>query len=104
MPEFRERRIPPAGFGPTLRAARERAGLGLREAARQVRVSHSYMAALEAGSRCPSVTMTRRLVEVLALGEAERAAVLAGAVDDAGLDHPLRRRRDGLLGVQEREG
>lgn len=91
--EIRMRRTPPATFGPALRQARERAGLGLREAARLAGTSHGYLIGLEAGTRCPSVTMAGRLADALGLDDAERAVLLAGAVDDAGLDHPEKHRK-----------
>lgn len=84
------RRTPPATFGPALRQARERAGLGLREAARDIGLSSGYLANLEAGERCPSVTVAHRIADTLDLNETERAQVLAAAVDDAGADHPSR--------------
>ncbi|MFJ8309811.1 MULTISPECIES: helix-turn-helix domain-containing protein [unclassified Streptomyces] len=89
--EVRLRRTPPPGFGQALAEARRTAGLGLREAARRVGVSSGYLAALEAGTRCPSVSVAEQLAEVLGLGAAGRAVVLAAAVDDAGRDHPARR-------------
>lgn len=73
-----------------LRAARERAGLGVRETARKAGLSSGYVADLEAGRRCPSVTVAQRVAEVLDLGEAERAQLLAAAVTAAGRDNPLR--------------
>lgn len=88
---IRERRVPPAGFGPMLRTARERAGLGQREAARDLGLSAGYMAHLEAGERCPSATVADRIADLLGLDQAEREQLLAAAVDDAGRDHPERR-------------
>lgn len=87
---FRIRRTPPAGLGSMLGAARLRAGFRLREFARLVGLSHVYVIHLEAGVRCPSVTVARRLAEALALTEGERALLFAAAVDDAGRDHPGR--------------
>lgn len=89
--EIRERRTPPTEFGPTLRDARERAGLGPAETARRAGVTASYLAKLERGARCPSVTVAERLAAVLGLDDGQHAAVLAGAVNDAGADHPARR-------------
>ncbi|MEU6244822.1 helix-turn-helix transcriptional regulator [Streptomyces sp. NPDC047024] len=73
-----------------LRGARQRSGLGLREVARQAGLSSGYVADLEAGRRCPSVTVAQRLVEVLGLVEGDRAQLLTAAVTDAGRDNPLR--------------
>ena len=54
-------------LGAEIRAARERAGLGVREAARRLRIEHSYLIALERGERAPSAWTAGRLIEVLAL-------------------------------------
>ncbi|MFF2384055.1 helix-turn-helix domain-containing protein [Streptomyces sp. NPDC058108] len=89
----RERRSLPGEVAATLRAARERAGLGVREAARLMDVSHSYVIGLEGGTRCPSVTMAARIAGALGLGDEERRELLAAAVTDAGLDHPHKARR-----------
>lgn len=88
--EIRERRTPPEGLGAMLRGARERAGLGQREAARGAGLSSGYMAHLEAGERCPSRAVAQRLAGSLALDEQERAQLYAAAVDDAGRSHPAR--------------
>ncbi|MDH6125928.1 helix-turn-helix transcriptional regulator [Kitasatospora sp. GP82] len=88
---IRVRRTPPAGLGPMLGEARLRAGYGLREFARLVGLSHSYVIQLETGKRCPSVTVARRIAAVLALTEDEMVPLRDAAVDDAGRDHPARR-------------
>lgn len=88
--DIRERRTPPAGLGPMLRAARERADLGVRETARQAGLSSGYMAHLEAGGRSPSRTVAERLAAVLELTDDERAQLYVAAVTDAGRDHPAR--------------
>lgn len=54
-------------LGAELRAARGRAGLGVRETARRLRISHSYLVLLERGERAPSAWTARRLIAVLAL-------------------------------------
>ncbi|MFJ4623061.1 helix-turn-helix domain-containing protein [Streptomyces sp. NPDC088812] len=87
---IRERRTPPEGLGPLLREARETARLTPAETARRVGVTASYLAKLERATRCPSVTVAQRLAAVLDLDAVQRAVVLAGAVDDAGADHPMR--------------
>ncbi|WP_329340721.1 helix-turn-helix transcriptional regulator [Streptomyces sp. NBC_01352] len=88
--EIRVRRTPPDGLGPMLRAARERAGLGVRETGREARLSSGYVAHLEDGSRCPSRTVAQRLAAVLGLDADEQAQLYAAAVTDAGADHPAR--------------
>lgn len=93
MAQVRERRTPPPEFGPTLAAGRCAAGLGLREAARLVGISHNYLRDLEAGTRCPSVSVATTLADALGLDDNGRAVILAGAVSDAGRDHPRRARR-----------
>lgn len=90
MSLIRERRTPPEGLGPMLRAARERAGLGVRETARRAGLSSGYVADLEANRRTPSRTVAEQLADVLTLSEGDRTLVLAAAVDDAGRDHPWR--------------
>jgi transcriptional regulator with XRE-family HTH domain len=90
-PIVRQRRTPPAGLGPVLRAARDHAGLSQSQLARRVGLTPGYLAKLENGTRCPSVTVAGRLAVVLALGDDERGQLLAAAVDDAGADHPYRR-------------
>ncbi|MDX2708088.1 helix-turn-helix transcriptional regulator [Streptomyces sp. PA03-6a] len=84
------RRTPPDGYGPMLRAAREQAGLGLREAARRTGITASYAAKLERGVRCPSLVVAERLAALYGLEGERRAQLLAGAVDDAGRSHPDR--------------
>jgi transcriptional regulator with XRE-family HTH domain len=71
-----------------LRTARERAGLGVREAARQAGLSPGYVAHLEAGDRCPSRTVAARLAAVLELDDEERAQLCAAAITDAGQRSP----------------
>lgn len=88
--EIRMRRIPPAELGPMLRAARERAGLGLREAARRAGVSQGYLWLLEASRRAPSAAVAQVLAEVLTLTTEEREQLLAAAVNDAGRSNPAR--------------
>jgi transcriptional regulator with XRE-family HTH domain len=89
--QIRVRRTPPPEVGLRLAAARQRAGLAGREAARRLGTSSGYLADLERGRRCPSVGMARRLADVLALTEAERADLFACAVDDAGANSPWRK-------------
>ncbi|WP_405489098.1 helix-turn-helix domain-containing protein [Streptomyces sp. NBC_00096] len=84
------RRIPPEAFGPTLRAARAAAGLGLREAARSIGIPSSYLHALEAGQRCPSRTIAERIAAALAVDEAARVILFSAAVTGVGRDHPAR--------------
>jgi cytoskeletal protein RodZ len=90
MVMIRVRRTPPEGLGSMLRTARERTGMGLRQAARRTDLSPGYMAHLEAGDRCPSRTVAARLAVVLELDDDEQAQLYAAAVTDAGRDHPWR--------------
>jgi DNA-binding XRE family transcriptional regulator len=87
----RQRRTPPPTLGPMLAAARMRAGFRGAEGARVLGISHSYLVNIEAGRRCPSVTVALLLADVFRLTEAERVEAMAAAVPDAGRDHPLRR-------------
>lgn len=89
-PPVRQRRQAPEGQGKMLRAARERAGLGVRETARKAGLSSGYVADLEAGRRCPSITVAQRLADAVDLSGVEREQLLAAAVTDAGRDHPWR--------------
>lgn len=87
---IRVRRTPPQALGPMLRAARERAGLGQGESARQAGVTQGYLWLLENGQRCPSMAVAERLADVLALTLEECRALYGAAVDDAGRSHPAR--------------
>lgn len=75
-----------------LRTAREQAGLSQGRLAVQLGVSPGYVAKLEHGTRCPSTTVAHRLAAVLDLDAEQLELVLSAAVDDAGADHPYRRR------------
>ncbi|MGW3846888.1 helix-turn-helix transcriptional regulator [Streptomyces fagopyri] len=83
----------PDGLGSLLRAARERAGLGLRQAGRLAGISGGYLANLEAGARCPSRSVAERLADLLLLDDEEREQLRAAAVTDAGRDSPWRAAR-----------
>ncbi|WP_034090157.1 helix-turn-helix domain-containing protein [Streptacidiphilus albus] len=87
----RQRRTMPAEIGVMLAAARIRCGWRRKEAARILGIAPTFLFNLEAGLRCPSVTSARQLAAGLALSEAERTALLAAAVDDAGADSPWRK-------------
>lgn len=84
------RRVPPAELGPILRAARARAGFGLREAARDIGISSGYLADLERGIRCPSVPVAADLHRVLHLTNDEARLLAASAVEGRGRAHPYR--------------
>ena len=73
-----------------LRTARERAGLGQREAARRTGVSQGHLWMLEASQRVPSVAVAEDLAEALALTREECEQLRAAAVDDAGRSNPAR--------------
>jgi transcriptional regulator with XRE-family HTH domain len=100
-PTIRVRRTPPPEFGPTLLAGRIAAGLSGREAARRVGITASYLRALETGTRCPSASVAELIADVLELDAEARAVILAGAVSDAGRDHPRRAKKteDAPLGL-----
>jgi transcriptional regulator with XRE-family HTH domain len=87
----RERRLPPPEFGPTLRRARKAAGLTPSTLARRTGLTPSYVSKLERGTRAPSRTVAARLADALHVDAEQRHVLLAGAVDDAGADHPARR-------------
>lgn len=91
--EIRTRRTPPPDFGPTLVAGREAAGLTGREVARRAGINSSYYSHLERGVRCPSFSVAGTLANVLGLDDAAHAVLIAGAVDDAGRDHPRAARK-----------
>jgi len=88
-------------LGAELRAARMRAGLGLREAARRVDLAHSFLVELEAGRKAPGGATAARLVAALPLDTETVAALYAVAASvDAGRKareavrgRPNRRRR-----------
>lgn len=87
------RHQPDPALGPMLSAARMRAGLGLRQAARLIGISHTYLYRLEQGARCPSTVVAEELIRALNLA-GEEAELLAGtAVADHGRAHPLRESR-----------
>jgi transcriptional regulator with XRE-family HTH domain len=90
MSLIRERRTPPEGLGPMLRAARERAGMGQRETARRAGVSQGHLWLLEAGQRVPSAIVAEDLAAALTLTAEEREQLRAAAVDDAGRSNPAR--------------
>jgi len=91
QPGVRQRRTMPTEVGVMLAEARMRCGWRRKEAARILGIAPTYLFNLEIGSRCPSVTKATQLAAGLALTEAERAVLLAVAVDDAGADHPAKR-------------
>ncbi len=84
----RQRRTMPVEVGVMLAEARMRPGWRRKEAARILGIAPTYLFNLEAGLRCPSVTVARHLAEGLRLTDAEHAVLLAAAVDDAGADSP----------------
>lgn len=86
----RERRIPPPGLGELVRTARMRHGWRLREAARIMQISASYLCRIETGERCPSTVVAHRLAEMLPMTESERTELFAAALPNVGRDHPSR--------------
>jgi hypothetical protein len=53
-------------------------------------LSPAYLVELESGLKSPSTVVARRLIAGLEMDAPESAMLLAAAVTDAGLDHPLR--------------
>jgi transcriptional regulator with XRE-family HTH domain len=86
----RIRRTPPPELGPMLRAARERKGIGQRQASASAGLGRSYVGLVEAGRRTPSRVAAEQLAEALDLTEGERGQLYAAAVTDAGRSHPWR--------------
>jgi len=84
------RHVPAPEFGPMLRAARARAGLQMRDAARQAGISAGYLADLEHGRRCPSVAVAAELYRVLALTPEETQFLASTAVAGRGRSNPYR--------------
>lgn len=88
----RERRTMPTEIGQVLVAARMRAGLRGREAARLGGISPSHLCALESGQRVPSRTVAQILIDLLRLEPTEAEQLLAVSVDDAGRGYWKRQR------------
>jgi transcriptional regulator with XRE-family HTH domain len=90
-----------AELGAELRAARLRAGLGLRETARRAGLAHSFLAELDAGRKASGGATAARLVATLPLGAETVAALYAVAAQvdaarkarEAERGRPNRRRR-----------
>jgi len=78
------RTLPPPELGPMLRDARERAGLGLREAARRAGIQHGYPRDPEGACRSPSSAVAAALASNLGLDESERAQLAEAALDGIG--------------------
>jgi transcriptional regulator with XRE-family HTH domain len=79
--EVQPGRIPAAGLGPMLNAARLRRGWRLREAARLLGLTASYLVEVESGLCRPSRAVAELLADGLQLNEVERAHLFAS--DDA---------------------
>lgn len=86
-----ERRVPPAGLGLVLAAARRRAGLSQYRLAVHCGISESHVSKLERGHRVPSQEVALSLATVLSLDAEDRAALFSAAVPDAGRSNPYRR-------------
>ena len=70
------------GLGCQLRAARLRAGIGLREAARNIGITPSYLVLIERGDRCPSRPVAVAIITVYCLDvDGDAAAQLLVAAD-----------------------
>lgn len=70
-----------------LRTARERAGLGLRHAARCAGVGHGCIWLLENAQRAPSTTVAGLLIEVLRLDATEADLLRAHTRPGVGRDY-----------------
>lgn len=73
-----------------LKAARLRASLQIRDAARRAGISPGYLADIEHGRRCPSVAIAAELYRVLALTADEVALLASVAVAGRGRSNPYR--------------
>lgn len=73
-----------------LKMARERAGIGQREAARKAGISSGFMCELERGLKCPSVPVATELHRVLHLTEDEAQILASATVAGRGRAHPYR--------------
>lgn len=91
--DWPERHIPPPEFGDTLRAARQRAGKGLRAVAAACRTSYGYLGMLERNERAPSESMAEELIKALQLAGHEAEIIRRHAVARHGRDWPGREPR-----------
>lgn len=85
--------------GAELRDARERAGLGLRELAKRLDVSHSVIVRWEKGERLPSTVNTSALLAILGVSSAERDRIVA-TVGEA-WDEPVNSVSVGIAGMAD---
>jgi transcriptional regulator with XRE-family HTH domain len=75
--------VDPAPLGRELRALREARGLGLRELARRLGLSPSYLSTLERGQlKTPPAATVLRALAALYEVEADRLLLLAGRLPD----------------------
>lgn len=75
-----------AELGGELRAARLDAALGLRETARRLGISHSYLVMLEQGQRAPGLWLAKRLIRILILSpSAAKRLEASGRAVESGL-------------------
>ncbi|WP_078972877.1 helix-turn-helix domain-containing protein [Streptomyces sp. MMG1533] len=95
-------RIPAVGLGPMLNAARLRRGWRLREAARPLGLSASYLLDVEAGLCRPSRAVAELLADGLQLNDTARAQLFACG-DVADLGHPAGAQSD-AEGQEPRRG
>lgn len=80
----RGRRKIPRDLGAEIRAAREDAGVTLRDLGRALGLSAGFLSRLERGLRAPSATVALDLIDVLDLDVPTAARLRWHAVDDAG--------------------
>lgn len=80
------RTYPPPGFGPAITAARNKAGLGLREAARAAGIPPGYWCLLEHGERSPSVSVAEAVIRAVRADAVAAEAIRDAAVIGVGRD------------------
>ena len=62
-----------------LATARQQLGLGVRQAARQIGITHPFLSRLERGLRRPSLAVATRIADTYRLTDGERLALMAEA-------------------------
>ena len=77
------RNLPPA-LASALWAARDESGLPNREVAERAGIDPSFLSKVVRGTRCPSLVVAERLIDVLELAGDEQEALRDTAVADKG--------------------
>jgi transcriptional regulator with XRE-family HTH domain len=86
-------------LGGELRALREYAGLGLRELAKRLDVSHSVIVRWEKGERIPTTESVSALLAVLGVSSTQRDRIIAAA--RAAVEEPVNSVSVGVAGMAE---